>query len=30
MSSFQNLDGDFTVQSDKCRYEADAIISDYT
>jgi len=30
MSSCNNLDGDFTVQSDKCKYTEDAIVSDYT
>uniref|UniRef100_A0A7S1ZAL6 inositol-3-phosphate synthase n=1 Tax=Trieres chinensis TaxID=1514140 RepID=A0A7S1ZAL6_TRICV len=30
MSSFQNLEGNFTVESDKCTYNADTIIADYT
>lgn len=30
MSSTTNFDGPFTVQSDKCTYNADSIISDYT
>jgi hypothetical protein len=30
MSSCLNYQGEITVQSDRCRYEADAIISDYT
>mmetsp|Transcript_21218 Transcript_21218/g.61757 ORF Transcript_21218/g.61757 Transcript_21218/m.61757 type:complete len:543 (-) Transcript_21218:527-2155(-) len=30
MSSMQNLDENFTVQSDKCKYGDDEIISDYT
>eukprot|EP00977_Amphora_coffeiformis_P001735 scaffold337_cov172-Amphora_coffeaeformis.AAC.9 len=30
MSSYLNLDGNFTVESDKCKYTDDAILSDYT
>ena len=30
MSRFHNLDGSFIVQSDTCRYQNDAIVSDYT
>ena len=30
MSSYLNLDGTFTVESDKCKYTEDAILSDYT
>lgn len=30
MSSCMNLEGDFTVQSDKCKYTDEAIVSDYT
>eukprot|EP00978_Attheya_sp_CCMP212_P032171 scaffold124173_cov29-Attheya_sp.AAC.1 len=30
MSSCTNLEGSFTVVSDKCTYNADTIISDYT
>lgn len=30
MSSSLDLDGSFTVQSDKCQYLSDAIVSDYT
>jgi len=30
MSAFHNLDGEFIVQSDKCTYTTDSIISDYT
>lgn len=29
MSSIHNLDGDFVVQSDKCIYTPEAIVSDY-
>lgn len=30
MSNYHNLDGDFTVESDKCQYTPEAIVSDYT
>jgi myo-inositol-1-phosphate synthase len=30
MSSCQHLEGEFTVQSKNCQYNADIIISDYT
>jgi hypothetical protein len=30
MSSALNLEGSFTVESDKCQYTSDAILSDYT
>mmetsp|Transcript_14503 Transcript_14503/g.20459 ORF Transcript_14503/g.20459 Transcript_14503/m.20459 type:complete len:533 (+) Transcript_14503:110-1708(+) len=30
MSSFQNMDGAFTVESDKCKYTDNEILSDYT
>ncbi len=29
MSSYLNLDGEFKVESDKCHYKKDAIISDF-
>lgn len=29
MSSYKNLEGAFTVESDSCKYTDDAIISDY-
>lgn len=30
MSSYQNLEGKFSVESDKCKYTNDAIVSNYT
>ena len=30
MSSYMNFEGNLTVESDKCAYTEDAIISDYT
>lgn len=30
MSSYKNLDGQFTVESDSCKYTDDAIIADYS
>lgn len=30
MSAFQNLEGDFIVESDKCKYTDTEILSDYT
>ena len=30
MSRFHNLDESFTVESDTCHYQNDAIVSDYT
>ena len=30
MSTSHNLDGAFTVQSDKCQYNEDYILSNYT
>ena len=30
MSATHSLEGSFTVESDKCTYTADSIISDYT
>lgn len=29
MSSYKNLDGNFTVESDSCKYTDDAIIADF-
>jgi len=30
MSSYLNYEGEVTVESDKCKYTEDAIVSDYT